>query len=125
MTRRKLTEDEQLPPAPDKPAAEMTRAELEEWRRSFRRWQRDRDVAAGRRAPRSMRETDIWLNSMRVLEERRDGRAAGLPEDELPPLPYGTTPGPLLPLAERVTKRARTTRKPQQRNADDSQQDTA
>ena len=107
-------------PAPGKPLTEMTWDELAKWRSAFSRWQRDQDIAAGRRAPRSMRETEIWQNSMRVLEERRDGRAAGAPEDELPPLPYETAPGPLLPFAERVTKRARRARERarQRRDAD-------
>ena len=94
-------------PEPAKPPAEMTSEELRVWRRDFRRSLRDQEVAAGIRAPRTQRETRIWQDSLHVLEERRQGRAAGLPEDELPPLPYELPPGPLLPQAEPVAERSR------------------
>src|SRR5579875_506750 len=91
-------------PEPGKPLTEMTRDELAQWRRSFRRWQRDNDVAAGRRTPSTMREMEIWENSVTVLEQRRDLRAAGVAEDELPALPYEGAPGSLLPFGERTPR---------------------
>jgi hypothetical protein len=75
--------------------------------RACRRDMRDKEVAAGIRAPRTQRETRIWQNSLHVLKERRQGRAAGVPEDELPPLPYELPPGRLLPQAEPLAEPSR------------------
>ncbi|MGI8452132.1 MAG: hypothetical protein ACR2MP_34095 [Streptosporangiaceae bacterium] len=60
MTRRQ----DDGPPTPEKPLTEMTPQELDAFRRSFNRWRRDRDVRSGRRKPRSMRETEIFLDGV-------------------------------------------------------------
>jgi hypothetical protein len=71
-----------LPPLPDKPLTEMTRDELMKWRRDLSRWQRDRAVRSGRVAPRTMRETEIWLEAGRRTGSARGTRTAPIPEGD-------------------------------------------
>lgn len=92
-----------MPEMPANPTPEGLRA----WHRDYLRWERDREVAAGRRRARSHREIEIYLNSLRVLDERRQGCAAAIPEDQLPPLPYQIPPGSLLPGAEPIREPSR------------------
>ena len=51
-------------PDPGKPVAEMTPEERAKYVRSVQRWLRDQDIAAGRRAPRTMREIELWRAGM-------------------------------------------------------------
>lgn len=59
-------------PEPGKPVAEMTPEEQAKYMRSVQRWLRDQDIAAGRRAPKNMRETGIWLEGMRERDAAMD-----------------------------------------------------
>jgi hypothetical protein len=58
-------------PAPVKPLAEMTSEEKQQYARDVRRWLRDGEIRRGRKRPRSMRETEIWLEG---VERRHGGR---------------------------------------------------
>lgn len=57
-------------PEPSKPVTEMTSAEKLQYARDLRRWLRDGEVRRGRKKPRTMRETEIFLEGA----ERRHGR---------------------------------------------------
>lgn len=61
-------------PEPGKPTAEMTPEELSKHAQALRRWLRYQDVAAGRRAPTTMREIEIWRAGM----AERDAQMAQL-----------------------------------------------
>jgi len=67
VTRRR---DFDSMPERSKPLDEMTPDEVRQYARDLRRWMRDGDVRAGRRAPRTMRETELWLAG----QEKRRGR---------------------------------------------------
>jgi hypothetical protein len=58
-------------PAPGKPVTEMTPEEKQQYARGVRSWLRDGEIRRGRKKPRSMRETEIWLEG---VERRHGGR---------------------------------------------------
>jgi hypothetical protein len=72
-------------PEPGKPVAEMTSEERTKYARSLQRWLRDQDVAAGRRAPKNMRETGIWLEGMRERDAAMDQLIADAEPDRHAP----------------------------------------
>ena len=61
---------------PDKSAGEMTSAERAEYVRKLRRAVRDDEVRRGARAPRTMRETEIWHQAQAERDERQARRIA-------------------------------------------------
>jgi hypothetical protein len=63
----------------------MTSEERTKYARSLQRWLRDQDVAAGRRAPKNMRETGIWLEGMRERDAAMDQLIADAEPDRHAP----------------------------------------
>jgi hypothetical protein len=61
---------------PPKPLSEMTRGELDSWRRQFFRTMRDDEISRGTRRPRSMREVEIWREAQAEREARLARRIA-------------------------------------------------
>jgi len=63
-------------PEPSKPLTEMTRDELDAYRRQFLRAIRDDEVRRGVRRPRTMREVEIMREGMAEREARLARRIA-------------------------------------------------
>jgi hypothetical protein len=68
------------PPEWDKPVTEMTPEERAAAARDLRRWLRDRSIRGGQKRPRTMRETEIWLQG--VERRSRSRRITARPVDE-------------------------------------------
>lgn len=72
MGRRRPPETED----PPKPLSEMTRDELDAWRRRFFRTMRDDEIRRGTRRPRTIREVEIWREAQAERAARLARRIA-------------------------------------------------
>ena len=69
-------------PEPAKPVAEMTPEEKQQFARDIRRWSRDGQIRSGKKKPRTMRETELFLEGAEQRFGRRQARSDRLTDGE-------------------------------------------